>query len=856
MYVTRASLVRVEILKQFSVGILLAVASPQSNFSPTKVTSGPRNQVMKYVVGVLCVFILLQVTVHAKTYYVAPLVADLTACDEHGIPGACGPGNASNTGAINSPWTLSKACGPAGARADDIVYLRGGRYTGFKFVCTASGTTGHPVTFRSYLGPDGDWTGMSDNEWAIIDGYYTTSIGSNDIANAADCSFTLTDGTFFPVNSVILVGDNQSQYEQINITSKSGPNAVTGCLRGYSFQSYSGNTRAHASGQTVMLQGNQMVWDVGSHDIILRDFQITNSWKERNFTNFVGRGEGIFVYAQRFQAINLVIDNNEDGIFTSDSVCDDVIYGNIVFNNGNVGSDRGHGHGLYLHNSAAGCTLEASRNIILNSYGLGMQVYGVRVSVRNFTADRNISFGNGQPATYPESPCGTSCSLQSNLLSGSENGVTVDSSFTNNYLYQKPDAGVSGGVLSLHIGTATGSGNTVTGNYIVGGFPLFTSVRQTSFRFTGNTLINAGPTTSGQIYQSALSSADSKIWDGNSIYDMRQLQSGSRQTFSLPSSDIAACCQGHLGGGLFEFTNTTTLRAAITRTSACDSGPNKISLSSAENIRTSNVIVIGAEEILVSGKAGNDITSCTRGFNHTIAATHSNGATVGMIYSGAPTTTLNGAIGTSVCSSRNIVLADGTGFGVNATFKIDLEQIKILARSGNNITDCTRGFNGTLAASHDDGASVRHCSSGACNTPVGTGWTSWSQGLDMNTRYVAGSLPTSTFKTCINNAYETGRGYCPVFNWERTSTVSLDLSELGFSNNDTYAIWDSQYFTPWTTESAIVTGTYDGRPVTVPFSALTRTTPPIGSSFTPPNLTQNAQAKFTAYIVRKTGSGR
>src|SRR5262249_35849607 len=95
---------------------------------------------------------------------------------------------------------------------------------------------------------------------------------------------------------------------------------------------------------------------------------------------------------------------------------------------------------------------------------------------------------------------------------------------------------------------------------------------------------------------------------------------------------------------------------------------------------------------------------------------------------------------------------------------------------------------------------------------------------------------------------------CPVFNWEKTSTVSLDLSELGFSNDDTYAIWDSQYFTPWTIESAITTGTYDGHPVTVPFSTLTKTTAPIGSSFTPGNLTQNADAKFTTYIVRKTGS--
>src|SRR5262249_53765360 len=154
------------------------------------------------------------------------------------------------------------------------------------------------------------------------------------------------------------------------------------------------------------------------------------------------------------------------------------------------------------------------------------------------------------------------------------------------------------------------------------------------------------------------------------------------------------------------------------------------------------------------------------------------------------------------------------------------EQIKILARSGNNITDCARGFNGTAVASHTDGTSVRHCSSGVCNTPIGTGWTSWTQGIDADTRYVAGSLPTSTFKTCVNNAYEAGRGYCPVFNWEKTSTVSLDLSELGFSNDDTYAIWDSQYFTPWTIESAITTGTYDGHPVTVPFSTLTKTTAP------------------------------
>jgi hypothetical protein len=73
------------------------------------------------------------------------------------------------------------------------------------------------------------------------------------------------------------------------------------------------------------------------------------------------------------------------------------------------------------------------------------------------------------------------------------------------------------------------------------------------------------------------------------------------------------------------------------------------------------------------------------------------------------TTTLDGAINSAVTT---ITLTSVTGFPTTGVVKIDNELISYTGISSNDLTGCTRGVNGTAAASHSDGAGVE----------VFTGW--------------------------------------------------------------------------------------------------------------------------------------
>src|SRR5689334_5934591 len=84
-------------------------------------------------------------------------------------------------------------------------------------------------------------------------------------------------------------------------------------------------------------------------------------------------------------------------------------------------------------------------------------------------------------------------------------------------------------------------------------------------------------------------------------------------------------------------------------------------------------------------------------------------------YSGAaPATTLNGAISNS---DTAIILTNGTGYptGAVGNFVLTLgaglaseEKVLCSARTGNNVTIATRGYDGTTASAHDNSTSVQH----------------------------------------------------------------------------------------------------------------------------------------------------
>ena len=87
---------------------------------------------------------------------------------------------------------------------------------------------------------------------------------------------------------------------------------------------------------------------------------------------------------------------------------------------------------------------------------------------------------------------------------------------------------------------------------------------------------------------------------------------------------------------------------------------------------------------------------------------------------GTTTTTLNGTINSS---ATTVVVTSTTGFAASGTILIGSELITYAAKTGTDFTGCTRGANGTIAASHTTGVIV---------TDAAT-FTGWGQSVSTTT---------------------------------------------------------------------------------------------------------------------------
>ena len=105
--------------------------------------------------------------------------------------------------------------------------------------------------------------------------------------------------------------------------------------------------------------------------------------------------DGVFFMGNENKLLHCIIHNNEgNGIgFWSSSVNSEVS-GCIIFHNGYIGPTRGHGHGLYVQNNNPAIK-SITDNMIFNSFGKGMQIYGTSVPVRNVLVEGNTIFNTG-----------------------------------------------------------------------------------------------------------------------------------------------------------------------------------------------------------------------------------------------------------------------------------------------------------------------------------------------------------------------------------------------------------------------------------------------------------------------------
>jgi hypothetical protein len=100
--------------------------------------------------------------------------------------------------------------------------------------------------------------------------------------------------------------------------------------------------------------------------------------------------------------INCIVhDTNQAFSFWIGAV-DAEIYGCIIYHNGWLGPDRGHGHAIYTQNDQG--TKRLVDNIMFDQFGWGIHAYGSeRAYVNGYHIEGNISFcnGNAAGAAYP-----------------------------------------------------------------------------------------------------------------------------------------------------------------------------------------------------------------------------------------------------------------------------------------------------------------------------------------------------------------------------------------------------------------------------------------------------------------------
>jgi hypothetical protein len=92
--------------------------------------------------------------------------------------------------------------------------------------------------------------------------------------------------------------------------------------------------------------------------------------------------------------INLVIHDARQGVSFWSGAKDSELHGCIIYDNGWIGTDRGHGHAIYTQNNEGIKTIADC--IMTGGYGYSLHAYGsARADVSNYLAEGNICYDAG-----------------------------------------------------------------------------------------------------------------------------------------------------------------------------------------------------------------------------------------------------------------------------------------------------------------------------------------------------------------------------------------------------------------------------------------------------------------------------
>jgi hypothetical protein len=145
-------------------------------------------------------------------------------------------------------------------------------------------------------------------------------------------------------------------------------------------------------GGRVILDSNAAGGDSGlsleSDWVEVHGIEVTSSAATRE-----DRVEGVTILGAHTRLVNAIVHDNAQGIGFWASAVDSELYGNVIYNNGWEGPDRGHGHAIYTQNDLG--TKRIAGNVIFFGFAFGIHAYTEGGAIRGFEIVDNVWFRTG-----------------------------------------------------------------------------------------------------------------------------------------------------------------------------------------------------------------------------------------------------------------------------------------------------------------------------------------------------------------------------------------------------------------------------------------------------------------------------
>lgn len=205
------------------------------------------------------------------------------------------------------------------------------------------------------------------------------------------------------------------------------------------------------------------------HNVIFRDLEFTYSGWTTRVSAYSGSTPADIPYGKHLAAegfslqfINCVIHNQASPAFQS-LAANASFYGCLLFHNGWNAPDRGHGHGLYVQNSATFRKV-VENCIIFDNYGWGIHAYTEGGQIDRISLLGNTCFGAGSPGghVYDEILVGGLVVAQNPILERNLTyGGTVDLGYSAGVnLAELRDNYFAGGIAKVNANISVETGNT------------------------------------------------------------------------------------------------------------------------------------------------------------------------------------------------------------------------------------------------------------------------------------------------------------------------------------------------------------------------------------------------------------